>query len=782
MARGAGVRRCAWCARSPDARRALQPRRRARGPRRRPRDIRVRARVAAGQLLAAAQHMEEARQRLAEARGHRGGRRAADEVGAPGRGRARDCAAATSSGRWRSSVALHGIVLADERRAREAPGRRCSSRRRTPASATAAPRSPAAGGRAAPARTTRRRSSSAPRSAAGRLLHAATSARRRCTASGDRAARELGITYEVMLNLHNLGDILVHTGDLPRAYGAIRQSLALCEECGYERLANYNRMFLAFLDGVQGTVDGEKLLRQGIAYAESKRLHLGRHRRAPLARAPAAPRGAAAGGQGGVRADARARARGGPAPRGRTTATPRSGRWPPRRQGRAQGRQAPRIGLIRPGVAPAARPAVGRGCRRRRRSRRARRCRPGGPRRPGGATMASTLGRGRGLCAQLAGEAGQVEALGLGDVRAAERREEHVVGRVEGLRVGLLVDGAARGRAARLERHPQRRPSGWRVRSARSVSSTAVGGARSRRRRARRPARPAAPAGASRPRTTRGARARRSRSTPKPSTHAASVPARCGCCGGPAPAARSGRSDAPPTNRSKAARRPALTCAGAASQVAVTSPVSSRSSAVVHDARLRLSGDDRPRPRVVRVAHDEPALGHARTSSRNAASYDADVRVDVDVIVLDARHDDHVVGADAHVVQELGLLVPVDGVVLVALDHERARGRGPSSRTLRRARSPRPPQALGDAADEPAGLEARLRAAATRTWRSSSSCRACPPRRAARRRARKCSRSAPDIDVRGRPSSSAAMASGLSRRMALPDDHASGAGARWRGV
>jgi tetratricopeptide (TPR) repeat protein len=82
--------------------------------------------------------------------------------------------------------------------------------------------------------------------------------------------REMGIGYEVMLNLHNLGDILVHLDDLPRAYGAIQQSLALCEESGYERLANYNRMFLAFLDGIRGTVDGEKLLRQGIAYAEGK--------------------------------------------------------------------------------------------------------------------------------------------------------------------------------------------------------------------------------------------------------------------------------------------------------------------------------------------------------------------------------------------------------------------------------------------------------------------------------------------------------------------------------
>ena len=82
--------------------------------------------------------------------------------------------------------------------------------------------------------------------------------------------RELGLTYEVMVNLHNLGGSLVYLDDLPRAYGAFQQSLALCEESSYERLANYNRMFLAFLDGLQGTADGAKLLGQGIAYAESK--------------------------------------------------------------------------------------------------------------------------------------------------------------------------------------------------------------------------------------------------------------------------------------------------------------------------------------------------------------------------------------------------------------------------------------------------------------------------------------------------------------------------------
>jgi len=84
------------------------------------------------------------------------------------------------------------------------------------------------------------------------------------------AGREMGLTYEVMLNLHNLGELLVHLDHLPRAYGAFRQSLALCEERGYERMANYNRMFLAYLDGLQGSVEADKLLRVGLAYAESK--------------------------------------------------------------------------------------------------------------------------------------------------------------------------------------------------------------------------------------------------------------------------------------------------------------------------------------------------------------------------------------------------------------------------------------------------------------------------------------------------------------------------------
>ncbi|MEA2748643.1 MAG: eukaryotic-like serine/threonine-protein kinase, partial [Myxococcales bacterium] len=82
-------------------------------------------------------------------------------------------------------------------------------------------------------------------------------------------ARDLGLQYEVAVNLHNLGDILVHLEDYARAYGAVKQSLALCDELGHDRLASHNRMFLAFLDGLAGDADADRVLWQGIRYAEA---------------------------------------------------------------------------------------------------------------------------------------------------------------------------------------------------------------------------------------------------------------------------------------------------------------------------------------------------------------------------------------------------------------------------------------------------------------------------------------------------------------------------------
>ncbi len=82
-------------------------------------------------------------------------------------------------------------------------------------------------------------------------------------------ARSLGLTYEVAVNLHNLGDVLIRLDDYARAYGALQQSLSLCEEYSFERLTAHNRMLLAYLAGHKGDEEGDKQLDQGIAYAEA---------------------------------------------------------------------------------------------------------------------------------------------------------------------------------------------------------------------------------------------------------------------------------------------------------------------------------------------------------------------------------------------------------------------------------------------------------------------------------------------------------------------------------
>jgi hypothetical protein len=83
------------------------------------------------------------------------------------------------------------------------------------------------------------------------------------------AARELGMPYEVAVNLHNMGDALIVREDYAHAYGALKQSVALCDEHGFERLGSHNRMFLAFLDALAGDVDADQVLIQGIRYAEA---------------------------------------------------------------------------------------------------------------------------------------------------------------------------------------------------------------------------------------------------------------------------------------------------------------------------------------------------------------------------------------------------------------------------------------------------------------------------------------------------------------------------------
>ncbi len=95
---------------------------------------------------------------------------------------------------------------------------------------------------------------------------------RAAVASCERAvemARDLGIAYEVAINLHNLGDSLMHLDDFPRAYGAFHQSIEICDEVGFDRLANHNRMYLTFLDGESKDTKAEDVLRAGIRFAEA---------------------------------------------------------------------------------------------------------------------------------------------------------------------------------------------------------------------------------------------------------------------------------------------------------------------------------------------------------------------------------------------------------------------------------------------------------------------------------------------------------------------------------
>jgi eukaryotic-like serine/threonine-protein kinase len=82
-------------------------------------------------------------------------------------------------------------------------------------------------------------------------------------------AREAGLSHEVAVNLHNLGDLLVRQGDLARAYGAIQQSAVVCQELAFDRLLSHNRMFLAFLDGMRGDEEASRTIEQWIQYAEA---------------------------------------------------------------------------------------------------------------------------------------------------------------------------------------------------------------------------------------------------------------------------------------------------------------------------------------------------------------------------------------------------------------------------------------------------------------------------------------------------------------------------------
>ncbi len=84
------------------------------------------------------------------------------------------------------------------------------------------------------------------------------------------SARAAGLRYDTASSLHNLGDAARRLGDLPRAYAALTESKEVAEALGNERLVTLNRIHLAYLDGVSGLPDADKLLRDLNRYAESR--------------------------------------------------------------------------------------------------------------------------------------------------------------------------------------------------------------------------------------------------------------------------------------------------------------------------------------------------------------------------------------------------------------------------------------------------------------------------------------------------------------------------------
>jgi len=106
------------------------------------------------------------------------------------------------------------------------------------------------------------------------LIHGFRGDWARCATECARAAgqaRELGLPHEVAIHLHNQGDALMRTGDLPRAYAVLSDSASRCDQIGAERLSNLNRMMLAYLDALNGSDEARRALGTRLAHAESQK-------------------------------------------------------------------------------------------------------------------------------------------------------------------------------------------------------------------------------------------------------------------------------------------------------------------------------------------------------------------------------------------------------------------------------------------------------------------------------------------------------------------------------
>lgn len=106
------------------------------------------------------------------------------------------------------------------------------------------------------------------------LIHGFSGNWARCAEDSAEAAdqaRTLGLPHEVAIHLHNQGDALMRTEDLPRAYAILTRSLSVAERIGAERLVNLNQMMLAYLDALNGSEPAKKQLGQRLAQAEAQK-------------------------------------------------------------------------------------------------------------------------------------------------------------------------------------------------------------------------------------------------------------------------------------------------------------------------------------------------------------------------------------------------------------------------------------------------------------------------------------------------------------------------------
>ncbi|MBK7399499.1 MAG: hypothetical protein IPJ34_25375 [Myxococcales bacterium] len=84
----------------------------------------------------------------------------------------------------------------------------------------------------------------------------------KCAQKAADRAREVGLLYETAINLHNLGDCLLHLSDHAAAYAAFQQSLVLAEEGGHDRLVAINRGPILYLDAIGGDATALHRLRE----------------------------------------------------------------------------------------------------------------------------------------------------------------------------------------------------------------------------------------------------------------------------------------------------------------------------------------------------------------------------------------------------------------------------------------------------------------------------------------------------------------------------------------